>query len=292
VNYNEMKIKWTWKAKERGGPEYEQAVGESVHNLFLIYEHVGRKLFFSVLAQDTAEINSEAASQAEVIAGVWKDFSKGNEPSQMAAWEYNPANGKFAKTGANMAYYQELTRLGDLTVMKEEEEKPFASGKNTTKQLLEFMDGECGAWQEIFNKAVKTEVIAEKVQNVKFVPTVGEVMLVKNWKLTKAGAAFPNSEAEVMKEVGVPGQEVETPASVFVNHQIVEVKAEGETKLYDPSYGTEPISKWVRNAAGEETYRKKNIAGFCELVVGVDKCQRAGEAGGAELKFENEVERE
>jgi hypothetical protein len=301
VTFNKITVKWKWRLKEKGGAAFEQPTGESAHNLYLIYKEVLagaggiKKIFFTLLAQDTEMIANKFETSAQVVEGVWKGFSKGNEPAGMPVWTYVPATGAFEKQKENMAYYEEMP-LESLNKVRTAEEKAFAIEKNLTSQLLENLDGECGAWQEAFNKALKTEGIA--AVNIIFVPTTGTNMLVKNWSIPNAGKEFPNKEENVKKEAGVAGQAVATPSSFFVNHQVVEV----EKKLYDPSYATTPLAgkegkegplgKGKEAEEIQKTYRERNISGFCKSNGVEFKCQKAGEEAGVELKFEEEAQRE
>jgi hypothetical protein len=292
VSYSKMGIKWKWKLKEKGAAQFEQAAGESIHDLYLTYAGAASTIYFTLLAQDTESINKKSGSSAEVVAGVWKGFSNGaGAPKGMPIWAYAPATDGISKGTENMWYYQEMA-LEELGKVRGLETKAMASELTlgSTPQLLEYLDGECGAWREAFDNALEVEGIKGSI-DIKIVPTVGEKMLVKNWQLPKAGAGFPNKEAEVKKEAGVAGQGVATPSSFFSVHAAVEV----EKKLYDPSYGVGPI-EGANGSMGEgplgagaeakkiqEEFQKKTIAGFCQKVGAEYNCQQATNA--LELAF-------
>jgi hypothetical protein len=287
VIYSKMGIKWKWKLKEKGAAEFEQAAGESIHDLYLTYATAASPIYFTLLAQDTEMINKKSGSAAEVIAGMWKGFSNGaGAPKGMPIWIDEPATDGISKGTENMWYYQEMP-LETLEKVRELEAKAIANELTlgTTVQLLEYLDGECGAWREAFDNALEAEGIKGSI-DVKIVPTTGEKMLVKSWKLPKAGAGFPNKEAEVKKEAGMAGQGVATPSSFFSVHVAVEV----EKKLYDPSYGIGPI-EGANGSMGEgplgagaeakkiqEEFQKKSIAGFCQKVAAEYNCQQATNA--------------
>lgn len=284
VQYQSVTITWKWRLKEKAKPPFEQGLGGSTHNLYLMYEGATGAIYFTLLAQDTEEIGKEAPEPTEeqVVAGVWNDFSNGaGAPANLHYWMYAPGSGVLTKGSESMGYYQEI--LGkEFKQVRKEEKAAFAKGIQTTAQLLENLDGECGAWQKALDSALETEGIERaKIVNRKIEPTTGTQMLVKNWELPETVGSFPNKETQVKKQAGVAGQGVATPSAFFLNHQIVEVEVEKKEKeLYDPSYGIGPVEG--KEEERRLKYQEKSIAGFCKEE-GEWKCQRAEKK--LELKF-------
>jgi hypothetical protein len=294
-----MKIKWKWKLKPKGEAAFEQGAGESTHNLYLTYNAAqpgmnGVKIYFTLLARDTELVKKivKLEKKSQVVSAVWEAFSNGKEPVGMPIWTYVPTTGVVTKTAENMLYYENMGLGKNLTEVIAEEEKAFARGKRTLAALLENLDGECGAWQEALNKALKAEGI--RSQNVKLEPVAGvEGFLVKNWNLPEPGeVGFPNKAEKITKQEGVHGQGTVRPSSFFQNHQVLEI----ENTLYDPSYGLPPLEKPNEGPLGEgaeakeiqEKYQAQALAGFCNEGIEEWECRRTPK--GLELKFGAQVE--
>jgi hypothetical protein len=293
VGASKMTIKWKWKLKEKGKPAFEQPASESAHNLYLLYgKALKSPIYFTLLAQDAENIAKEGAkpTEAQVIAGVWKDFSNGaNAPAGFPIWIYVPAMNTAAKGTEPMWYYQGMTAKNKYKEIRKQEEEAFAyvNSLTTTEELLEYLDGQCGAWREALTKALEAESIAStKVEIRALVEEKGKCeaanqceMLVRNWNFTKGGGGFPNKENEVEREEGVMGQGVKTPNAGFVNHYVIELG----NKLYDPSYGVGPIAgkKGTEGPLGGgedakeilKTFQEKAVGGFCRSKEGEMKCQ-------------------
>ncbi len=277
--------KWTLKEKGRANP-ITQELGKSTHYFYLLYKTpvAGTKIFFTVLDLDTLAIGKEAEplNEAKVILGVWGGFSNKQKEAACLTLEcptlrirtYNPANGAISQTGNVLWYYEAIPV--SLTLQRYRQQPgAICGGRSTTILLLATLSGECGAWARMFKNALGTEGLAStrlaiyaKFPNGDLVCEAAEecFMLVKTW--TFAGGAgtsgeptFPYTWAEVTDENGVAGQGIENPRSFFKNHQIVEVG----NKLYDPSYGTEPVGN---GSPGERTnnlasFQEQNLTGFC-----------------------------
>jgi hypothetical protein len=82
---------------------------------------------------------------------------------------------------------------------------------------------------------------------------------------------------DVQDEVGVRGQGVQNPASLFVNHQFVQVRLGGVTKWLDPSYGLE-----YEGATDDDRlldFDNKAIAGYFVIVWATVKEAKLGMMG-------------
>ncbi len=309
VRYEQITITWKWKAKARGGALFEQALGTSTHNLYMTYgKAVSEPIYFTLLAESTVQIEkiSTKPTRAQVISGVWNAFK--NLPG-IHVWIYNPesATGEIQQTKDELWYYEEMPAKETLNQVRGSEAKTIAAvlGLFLTSQLLEYLEGECGAWQQALVQALEAEgVEATSIKVVvKFEKNAEKVceaagtcdMLVNNWKFAGGKVGLAYSEKEVEKLKGIAGEGVKTPSSFFINHQIVEVKNEKEEKkvseIYDPAYGTGPIvsakGKKERSfEAGEEAqeirseYQKKAIYGFCK-----EEEALCGEEGKLALEF-------
>lgn len=282
VRYEKPTITWKWKATKTGGMKVEQEVGKSTHNIYTTFGASLKSMYFTMLAESTAWIEKEAKkepTQAQVVAAVWKAFS--GRPG-IHVWVYNPssAEGGIKQILDVLEYYEQMTVKEPLNKIREKEATVLAAVKNVNSlpKLLEYLDGECGSWQDAFVQALEGEhvepasiMVVTKFKAGKEICEVAEEceMLVKNWKFPNAGLV--NKPENVEKLEGIPGQGVGTPSSDFFNHQIVEI----EKKVYDPAYGTGPISgtkgKNERSfEAGEEAgeirlkYQQSAVGGFCK----------------------------
>jgi hypothetical protein len=133
----------------------------------------------------------------------------------------------------------------------------------TTASLLENGDGQCGSWAKLFIDVLKVQGIDNTNDYYIFEPNAADVLLVKDWNFAGAGtsgvAGYPYLnisymtppdlyfdwdlmegatsynwvKPEVTDAPGIEGQGNNNPASIFGNHQIVQIG----TTLYDPSYG-------------------------------------------------------
>jgi hypothetical protein len=310
VRYEKITITWKWKVKEKGGAMIEQGLGTSMHNLYITYKKaVGKKInYFTLLAESTAQIEKESTkpTTAEVVAGVWKAYK--NLPG-IHAWIYNPesATGEIKQTLAELWYYEEMPTKENLKKVTEAEKTTLATklNINTAAGLLEYLEGECGAWQEALVRSLEGEGLeATSIEIfVKFEKNGENAcekerecgMLVKNWKFEGGKVGLNYSEKEVEKLEGIAGEGIKTPSSFFGNHQVVEVNNE-EAKVYevyDPSYGSGPISgtkkekarSFEASAESKEvrlTYQKNAIAGFCRPNGAEWAC---GEEAGLVLEF-------
>lgn len=310
IAYESMTIKWEWTIKEKvTGNTYTETIGSSQHNLYLIYEKAVSTIYFTLLALDTELIEKEALpkNKAEVIEAVWKGFAKpeAGEP-KLFYRTYEPKAGTFKTTTTALQYYEQVPSETDtLETYKTEVAKLtlVAGGKSEALQLLEYLSGECGAWQRLFGKALQTEGVKYKrifvrvqfkANTPKVCETVGTCwMLVKSWKFEVAGFAepFPYGETELKDQEGAYGQDVKNPLSYFRNHQVVEA----EHKLYDPSYGTEfegalgtlgegVLGGGVESQEIKSKYQSASIAGFCERTA-PDRCANKAPGGEVGLSF-------
>lgn len=66
--------------------------------------------------------------------------------------------------------------------------------------------------------------------------------------------------ADVKDEEGIAGQGVKDPASLFANHQFVQMEVEGRIKWYDPSYGL--VYDGDSEEARLEDFENKAISGY------------------------------
>jgi hypothetical protein len=273
-------ITWKWKVKQKAGGELEQGAGTSTHNLYATYATPLKATFYTLLAESTEQIEKEAKKEPtkpQMVAGIWKAFS--GLPG-IHVWIYNPASatGEIKQTVDELEYYEEMPTNESLKKVREKEGMALAIGKFEAVNLLEYLDGECGSWQQAMVQmfegqgveATSIKLVTKFKANGAKICEVAEAceMLVKNWKFTKEGII--NTEEEVEKLEGIPGESVKTPSSAFANHQVVEI----ERKIYDPSYGTGPIEgtkgeskrSFENFPESEEIrleYQNKAIAGYC-----------------------------
>jgi hypothetical protein len=316
VKYEAITITWKWKAKGVGGAAIEQGLGTSTHNLYMTYKKaVGGANYFTLLAETTEQIAkvSTKPTREQVISGTWNAFK--NVPG-IHVWIYNPASatGEIKQTTAVLWYYEEMPTKVKLPKVIEEEGKtlavilaelPAPVFLNTAARLLEYLEGECGAWQNAFVRSLEVEgleaasieLFVEFEANAENACEVARAcgMLVKNWKFEGGKVGLNYAENEVEKLEGIAGEGIKTPSSFFGNHQVVEIKNEAEKvwEIYDPSYGTAPVSgtkkeeKRAFEAAPESKearlkYQKEALAGFCREKAGAWAC---GEEANLALVF-------
>jgi hypothetical protein len=274
-------IKWSWTLKS-GGNTIEQSLGNSEHNLYLTAaapvkkEGVAIVNYLTVLDSDTQGIEKEKTKQppgeTEIINGVWDEFKS---KSLGFRW-YEVPTGIIHRGGKALQYYEEIA-IGKTP--KEVKEVGFNCNITGVQGLLETGKSQCHGWSELFSFALADEGVSSATQEV--FPEFGGAtvcpagagcwLLVKNWKFNgMAGmGTFPYENAQVEDIQGVEGQGgVKNPTSVFTKHFIVEAK-KGSNKLFDPSYGSEP----VEGANRLKEYQEKYIEGFCNP--GLEKCQKA-----------------
>ena len=125
----------------------------------------------------------------------------------------------------------------------------------TTSTLLEFGDGQCGAWARFFIDVRKVQGIDDMGDYVTFIPIQADGIYVKNCRFEGSGSNsthefpyinIPNGPhngstrnisswrfQDVIDEPGIPGQGNPDPHPMFESHQLVFI----EGKYYDPSYG-------------------------------------------------------
>ena len=146
--------------------------------------------------------------------------------------------------------------------------KSYVCRNKGTVALLKHGDGQCGSWAKFFLDVLKAQGIVRTnnyviVKSLKYL-TIGEGILIKNWSFIGQGSSghpdlkwinvadgdmnFPPVQGpannsyvwdtfEVRDDTGEAGQGNDNPASLFYNHQFVQLTVHGTTKFYDPSYG-------------------------------------------------------
>ncbi len=281
---NVASIAWYWTVKSKG-VAYEQSLGVTEHNLYLTFAKAAKQKFsgkefavpfyLTVLDSDTQGIEKTAAqppTEGEVIKGAWSEY----ETKKLGIRWYSVATGIIHRGGPLLKYYEEIA-IGKTP--KEVAEVGFACRTTSVKGLLETGKSQCHGWSEIFSFALANEGVSSVTQEV--FPEFGGAgecpitvecwLLVKDWKFNGAEGAppFPYENAQLEDITGAEGQGgVKNPTSVFTRHFIVEAK-KGSEKLYDPSYGSEP----VEGANRLKQYQEKYIEGFCNPTL--EKCQKA-----------------
>jgi hypothetical protein len=284
--YEGAKIVWKWTVKEKGNT-FEQELGASEHNIYLTFaspvkqKYDGQEyevpFYLTVLDSDTQGIEKTTAVQppaeAGVINGIWSEY----ETRKLGIRWYNVATGVIHRGGLLLQYYEEIATG---KTPKEVKEVGFRNCEIAGVQgLLENGKSQCHGWSEIFSFGLADEGVSSVTQEVfpefggagECPATVECWFLVKNWKFNgmPGMGTFPYENAQVEDIAGVEGQGgVKNPTSVFTRHFIVEAK-KGSTKLFDPSYGSEP----VEGANRLKEYQEKYIEGFCNP--GLEKCQKA-----------------
>jgi hypothetical protein len=299
-------ITWKWTVKE-AGRTIVQELGKNSNTFYLIYRApVGNSLiYFTLLDLATQGVKNEGEplTEKKVIAGVWSGFKNRQTEGPCQTLEcaitrirtFNPATGEITRNGNQLLYYEQL--LPNLNLREyyfSRRGSAVAGGRYKVWLLLEALTGECGSWARAFKSALGTEGIS--ALQLKIYPKFPSspaglpcqshgacIFLVANWGFTGSGtslsSSFPYLWTEVKDENGSSGQGVENPSSVFQNHELIEV----ENKLYDPSYGTEPVGagNTGETALNLKLYQEKNIKGFCAVVGSEFNCAKpvAGRQG-------------
>lgn len=155
-----------------------------------------------------------------------------------------------------------------------------------TRELLAHADGsgQCGSWSELLIDMFKCHGItsAAKIYIGKSIPAGTIGFLVKDWNFIGSGTgAAPWTHimgSECVDLPGVPGQRNPNPPGGFFNHFIVL----HDGQLYDPSYGSAPVStKLIWENGAIDGCFKSGRAGF----------QKATYSGTNLLRFYNLVTR-
>lgn len=300
VLYERSTITWRWKVKEAGQPAFEQELGKTTHNFYLVAATPLREPFLTLLDLATQGIQAEALqppSTAEIIKGVMSEFK--TKKIGLRWYELEP--GTLRRGGTVMRYWYLLNTLRALGNRSKEIEEAEAAEQSTEEKedrkeeeeacaltdspahvayLLRHAQGRCNHWAFALSYALAAEGVKSEVLELGTEYGAGEpcaaykscFMLVKNWKFegegTSGNPTFPYTGAEVIDADGVEAQGVKNPVSAFYNHFIVEAP-KGSGELYDPSYGTGPFS----GANALKEFQTSSLSAFC--VPGTEtKCQR------------------
>jgi hypothetical protein len=279
--YEGATIKWKWSAKEKGRLNgFEQSLGSSKHNIYATYEKIiGAESYLTLLDLDSAGLFEETQplTASTALEGVWRGYKHlEEEVPAIHLVSYNTATGAITRGGSTFKYYAEVLPLNQ-TLQELSEKEAARCEAGTPAQLLEKGEGQCQAWAELFGLSLAIEGIHSKGVRVWAKWGAGAepcavlsacFFLVKNWEFAAGAGSVPGlfkyAPTEVKDTNGVQGQGIENPSSWFGNHVIVEVGS----GLYDPSYGTAPIT----GAEQLKKYQAASIAGFCE---GAFNCQPA-----------------
>ena len=70
---------------------------------------------------------------------------------------------------------------------------------------------------------------------------------VGNWSYTWTKNALENQNTDVNKISGLPGQGNPNPLAIFPNHAVDQVIIDGNTILFDPSYGKQYTGNTLDN---------------------------------------------
>jgi hypothetical protein len=131
------------------------------------------------------------------------------------------------------------------------------------RRLLLLLDGQCGSWADLLGYTLRAVGVKKAIQYVflrsavsSSIPGfIGAGFFVKNWSFTEQSPPSPIPDFPYMNLTnrgdnktqisyiwqrqdasdltGIPGQGVNNPASIFVNHQFLKI----DDKYYDASYG-------------------------------------------------------
>jgi hypothetical protein len=276
-------ILWKLVGTETGGKKFNESMGESQHNIFVTYLEPSTKqtnqTFLTLLYLSTVGVEKvkKVPTEAEAITGVWNAFST----DKMELVEYNVATGVIKnKPGTVLEYYKNIAPAGQTA--EEEMKKASSCSSVTVPELLHTKEGQCAAWASAFGYSLGYQGIhSDKVEvTVNFGAgsecTAKECdLLVKIWKFKPCpGMKKPPLTylaSEVTDVAGAPAQGTTDPNSAFELHYLVQ---QGKT-LYDPSYGTAPITAATKEEALEK-YQATYLAGFCNTAK--NKCGEVSEA--------------
>jgi hypothetical protein len=151
--------------------------------------------------------------------------------------------------------------------------KSLATQNVTVASLLQYHDGQCGAWDKLFLDMLMINGVRPAGDYVTVVPgerppfTSDQGLLVKNWVFTGPGSSsnplYPyiwtptHGDVQHAKIGNIGGQNNPNPKAYFDNHQIAYING----TFYDPSYGVTYTSLL--------DMEKKAISGFYFISNGV-----------------------
>jgi hypothetical protein len=282
--YENVSITWEWKIKLKGVVGAWQALEQSKHNLYVLFDvpkeppNYEQKTSLYLTVLDIASKGSNmgagraaAKSEKETLEGVWKGFTNlsggAGSPPKTVMRNYEPAKGEL-KEGNVISYWPPGVNAPVGKTLEATMREPWVGPEpvfNFAKIHLRHTRagavvlaegslftgvGECNTWAEMLEGAMNYEGITATTVFIRpAIPVVrSPMLLVKNWNFEKPALGEPNLLSEVVRVAGVAGQSQENPSAYFVNHRITLVEPRRESELYDPSYATGPI-KFRRRAA-------------------------------------------
>ncbi len=225
----------TWELSTDGGHSYF-ALGSTTNHLY-VTGAAANEAFETVIDLGCREANGKNpdTQQADVVAGIWSQFSSGNAPANVHRVD-----------DTSLTYYHN-----------------YDTDSTGIATLLSTGDGQCGAWAKLLWATLALQGVAG-IHYVGLTPEASTThgangFLVNNWTFTGAGTSgsldFPYvniytvsninasgtgyqwSFSEVTDASGVSGQGNSDPASYFTSHDVLSITIGSTTKYYDPSYG-------------------------------------------------------
>lgn len=237
-----LSIQWSYFLPT--APAAPVGIGGSAHPLYVTYKAPSTSPLYLTVLDHTTRGAAGQANDAAVVGGVWSEFTDRTVHKRAL----------LIGTGQIVISFPDLLTYYQVNTCQSQ----------TTVQLLQSLDGQCGAWARYFRDALATQGIASDV--VEVTPQVDDGFLVKNWSFAGGGAgcaaSHPYFSNQVTEQFGAAGQGMADPTrSRFTNHGLVQYG----TTLYDPSYGTGPfatLAQWEAQA----------LDGFYEIVtVGIQQ---------------------
>ncbi len=236
VGYNNS-FSTRWDISFNNGDNWSDIEGESSNELYLTWKSGPSTAFETVLHIGCTKANGET-SRDSILSDIWSEFTD--------------CSVRVKGTTTDMTYWGSAATS-----------TAYGSPQGTA-QLLKLGGGRCGDWAIFFEDILSTQGITNvNVFGIEVgTPSVG--FLVKNWSFSGSGTSgdsdFPYLfSSEVTDMTGVAGQGNSNPKSDFSNHALIWDSS--NSKLYDPSYGSTPISGTSKDNA-VATYQTNAFAGF------------------------------
>lgn len=257
--YNPFAINWQFSATENAnGVGTYVAAGQSTNRMYVTLNDPlvmpGKQLWETVVHISTVGASGQTTMDGAIPA-VFAQF--GNNGPANVHTVHLPVGG----LPQDQPVDHPLQYYGD-----------YRTNNLDTYDLLANHDGQCGSWAKFFLDALRVQGIHQNNNYLTVSPTASnEGFLVGNslWSTTPTGTgAYPwinysvNAFAYgpvqngrvtgyqwlaapppgVIDAIGDPGQNTANPASLFGNHQFVQLLVNGQVRYFDPSYGVEYAS--------------------------------------------------
>lgn len=258
---DQLSLEWFAEIHDPTGAPPIRRFATSKHLIYVLFRDPTTTVYLTLLDHTTRNAHGQMNEQI-IFNKIWSEF----KDLMVFKRVLDSSTGKVTANGPLLTYWKT---------------NPGQCGATSTVELLQQIDGQCGAWADHLEDALATHGISSQVVQVAPTRPGYAGFFVKNWQFNETPPAcgqvpWTIDFNEIMDLPGVPGQggpiANPNPFSIYALHYLVQYA----NAYYDPSYGKGPyqnlnLLQWENeNVAGffrDDLCIKRDTTGFQEIFV-------------------------